>query len=100
MLEAARSARRVHLPVLQPQLLQPQTGWQLRSVSALEKGHTPWARFGHEFLRDDRVLGAVETIGDGRVWMHPDLTPVEEDEVALMSTALLYYGSLLELRDT
>jgi len=78
----------------------PQASWQLRSVSALEQGHTPWARFGHEFLRDDRVLGAVETIGDGRVWMHPDLTPVEEDEVALMSTALLYYGSLLELRDT
>jgi hypothetical protein len=78
----------------------PPSNWQVRSVSALEKGHVPWARFGYEFLHDDQVLGAVETIGYGRVWMQPDLTPMEENQIALMSTALLYYGTLLELRDT
>ena len=66
--------------------------WQIRT--------SPWARIGYEFLRDGKVVAAVETFGDGRVWMHPTLSPAEEDQLALVATALLYFDSLLELRDS
>ena len=74
--------------------------WRLRTVAALEKGIVPGARFGYEFLREGRVVGAVQTFGDGSTWMHPDLSPAEEDQLALIATALLYFDSLLELRDS
>ena len=73
--------------------------WRLRTVAALEQGIVPGARFGYEFLREGKIVGAVETFGDGRVWMHPDLSPEEEDQLALVATALLYFDSLLDLRD-
>jgi len=65
--------------------------WRIRT--------SPWARIGYEFLRDGKVAAAVETFGDGRVWMRPDLSPDEADQLALVATALLYFDSLLELRD-
>lgn len=73
--------------------------WQVRSVNVLENGNFPWARFGYEVVRGEHVVAAVERIGDGRVWMRPDLSPPEEDELAVVMTALLYYGSLIDLHD-
>jgi hypothetical protein len=77
----------------------PDQTWQVRSVNVLENGKFPLARFGYELVRGGHVVAAVESIGGGRVWMHPDLSPREEDELALVMTALLYYGSLIEMRD-
>jgi hypothetical protein len=70
--------------------------WELRSVNVFADGHVPWKRFGYEIARDGHVVAAVECIGYGQIWMQPDLTPVEEDELAVVTTTLLYYATLLE----
>ena len=73
----------------------------VRSVNNLagQRSGIPLARFGYEFTLGDRVVGAVETAGTGRVWIDPALSAREQDELAVASTALLYYASLLEYED-
>ena len=73
--------------------------WEVRSVNNLQaqKGSFPLARFGYEFLLDDRVVAAVETQGNGRIWMLPGLTPDQENELSALMTAMLYFGTLLDL---
>lgn len=75
--------------------------WQIRSVNNLmqQKGNFPLARFGYEFVLEDRVVGAVEVQGNGRLWMQPDLSAARQDELSALTAALLYYGSLLELQE-
>jgi hypothetical protein len=75
--------------------------WEIRSVNNLASQRTefPLARFGYEFRVGGRVVAAVETWGAGRVWMDPTLRPQDEEELSVAMTALLYYGSLLDLDD-
>ena len=76
--------------------------WGIRSVNNLESQRTgfPLTRFGYEFRDGGRVVAAVETWGPGRVWMDPTLQPQDQEELSVAMTALLYYGSLLEVEDT
>jgi hypothetical protein len=76
--------------------------WEVRSVNNRDSQRTkfPLARFGYEFRTGGRVVAAVETWGAGRVWMDPGLQSQQEEELSVAMTALLYYGSLLELDDT
>jgi hypothetical protein len=39
------------------------------------------------------VIAAVEIMNRGRVWMSPELTPLEQDRVATVAMALLVYES-------
>jgi hypothetical protein len=76
--------------------------WEIRSVNNVEaqRMNFPLARFGYEIRAGGQVVAAVETWGAGRVWMDPGLTPHEEEQLSVAMTALLYYGSLLDLDDT
>jgi hypothetical protein len=75
--------------------------WKVRSVNNMQgqKGSFPWARFGYELLLEERVVGAVEIQGNGRVWMLPGLSTGQQDELSALMTALLYYSTLLQLQE-
>jgi hypothetical protein len=75
--------------------------WTVESVNNVESQRTdfPFARFGYEFSSNGKVVAAVETWGTGRVWIDPALAAAEQDELAVTTTALLYYASLLEYED-
>ena len=73
--------------------------WLVRSVNshAKQRSNFPLARFGYEIVLGERVVAAVETYGDGRVWMLPDLSREQQEQVSTVAAALLYYGTLLDL---
>jgi len=75
--------------------------WQVRSVNthAKQKSNFPLARFGYEILSGEQVVASVETFGAGRVWVLPDLTREQQEQVSTITAALLYYGQLLDLQD-
>ena len=75
--------------------------WTVESVNNVEsqRSNFPLARFGYEFRSNGKVVAAVETWGAGRVWIDPALSGAEQDELAVATTALLYYASLLEYED-
>ena len=75
--------------------------WLVRSVNTHEKQRSnfPLARFGYEIVHGDRVVAAVETYGSGRVWVLPELSREQQEQVSAVAAALLYYGSLLDLQD-
>jgi hypothetical protein len=75
--------------------------WQVRSVNNFQgqQGSFPLARFGYEVVLENRVVAAVETQGNGRIWMLPGLPPAQQDELSTLMTALLYYGTLLDQQD-
>jgi hypothetical protein len=75
--------------------------WTVESVNNVESQRTnfPLTRFGYEFSSKGKVVAAVETWGAGRVWIDPALDEAEQDELAVATTALLYYASLLEYED-
>jgi hypothetical protein len=75
--------------------------WTVESVNNVESQRSdfPLARFGYEFSSNGKVVAAVETWGAGRVWIDPALDAAEQDELAVATTALLYYASLLEYED-
>jgi hypothetical protein len=75
--------------------------WTVESVNNSEAQRTnfPLTRFGYEFSARGTVVAAVETWGAGRVWIDPALDSAEQDELAVATTALLYYASLLEYED-
>lgn len=66
--------------------------WQIRSVGKL-------VRLGYELLLDDAVVGTVETASAGRVWMLPTLEAARQEELAVLTGALLYATAALELQD-
>ena len=49
---------------------------------------------GVEFLRDDTVIGAVETVNEGRVWIRPDLGDRDRLLLASLASALLLRSDL------
>lgn len=75
--------------------------WTVESVNNAEaqRSNLPLARFGYQFTSNGRVVAAVETWGAGRVWFDPHLDEAEQDELAVATTALLFYASLLEYED-
>ncbi|HKE95120.1 MAG TPA: hypothetical protein VKB34_12480 [Povalibacter sp.] len=73
--------------------------WQVDSIFRIEgasfdSGDT----VGYEIRRSSELIGAVEVINHGRVWISPALTQPEQDRVAAIATALLLYRPL-ERRD-
>lgn len=75
--------------------------WLVRSVNTHAKQHSnfPLTRFGYEIVLGEHVVAAVETYGAGRVWMLPELSRVQQEQVSAVAAALLYYGQLLDLQD-
>lgn len=75
--------------------------WNVESVNNAEaqRSNFPLPRLGYQFSANGKVVAAVETFGAGRVWMDPALDGAEQDEIAVATTALLYYASLLEYED-
>ena len=75
--------------------------WLVRSVNthSKQRSNFPLARFGYEIVLGDRVVAAVETHGAGRVWMLPELTVDQQEQVSTVAAALLNYGRLLEQQD-
>ena len=75
--------------------------WLVRSVNthAMQRSNFPLTRFGYEIVLDNRVVAAVETYGAGRVWMLPDLSLEQQEQLSTLAAALLSYGMLLELQD-
>ena len=49
--------------------------FEIRPVWHLDSGKKSWdiRPLGMEFVSDGQVVGAVESIDNGRVWLHPDL---------------------------
>jgi len=76
--------------------------WQVRSVNthAKQKSNFPLARFGYEIAQGERVVASVETYGAGRVWVLPELSREQQEQVSTITAALLYYGQLLDQQDT
>lgn len=66
--------------------------WHIRSVGKL-------VRLGYELLLDDQVVATVETASIGRLWMLPTLDAARQEELAVLSSALLYSTAALELQD-
>lgn len=75
--------------------------WVVRSVNthATQRSNFPLARFGYEIARGSQVVASVETIGAGRVWVLPELSREQQEQVSTLVAALLYYGRLLEQQD-
>jgi hypothetical protein len=75
--------------------------WFVRSVNthATQHSNFPLTRFGYEIVLDNRVAAAVETYGAGRVWVLPELSREQQEQVSTVAAALLYYGALLNLQD-
>ena len=69
------------------------THWHLQSVNRIEGGRGPGSIVGYEIRRDSEVIAAVEIMNEGRVWMSPALTALEQDRVATVAMALLVYES-------
>jgi len=67
--------------------------WHVQSVNRIEGGHGPGGIVGYEIRRDSEVIAAVEIMNQGRVWMSPALTALDQDRVATVAMALLVYDS-------
>ncbi len=49
---------------------------------------------GYEFIQEGKVLGAVELINRGKVWIQPDLDPRQQLIVSSLCSALLLYQNV------
>lgn len=49
---------------------------------------------GYEFIQDNRCLGGVEWMNNGKVWIRPGLDAHKQMVVAALSTALLLYENV------
>ena len=67
--------------------------WHVQSVNRIEGGRGPSAIVGYEIRRDSEVIAAVEIMNQGRVWLSPTLTALDQDRVATVAMALLVYDS-------
>lgn len=72
------------------------TSIELRSVWHLASGQRTWGTepLGVEFLLDGRVVAAVETLNEGRVWLHDDLDREKRLVLASVASALLLRSEL------
>lgn len=79
----------------------PGVDWSIRPVSSLEGGQSSWSTtaLGYELVQDGRVIAAVETLNDGRVWINPALPESQQLIIAGVAAALLLRSSLAEHND-
>ena len=68
--------------------------WHIQSVDRIVGARSRGAIAGYEIRNDEAVIGAVETINRGRVWMAPSLSPAERDHIAAVVATLLLYRPL------
>lgn len=68
--------------------------WHIQSVDRIVGSRQSGAIVGYEIRNDEAVIGAVETINHGRVWIAPFLTSGEQDRVAAVVATLLLYRPL------
>ena len=68
--------------------------WHIQSVDRIVGSRSSGAIVGYEIRNDETVIGAVETINRGRVWIAPSLTAGEQDRVAAVVATLLLYRPL------
>jgi hypothetical protein len=47
---------------------------------------------GYEIRAGERVVGSVDLLGHGRVYLAPGLSPEQRDEVAMTAAVLLFFG--------
>jgi hypothetical protein len=71
---------------------------RLREVRRFEKhpGNLPVGIVGYELVQHNQVLGAVETVNKGRVWINPDLPADRQFVLANIAAALLLRADLSE----
>ncbi|HEY7753827.1 MAG TPA: hypothetical protein VH856_08425 [Steroidobacteraceae bacterium] len=68
------------------------TRWGLRSVHRFQGSSIPSGPpLGYEVTGGDRVVAAVETINQGRVWMDPAVSPRDQERLAVAIMVLLLY---------
>jgi hypothetical protein len=64
----------------------------LRSVHRFQGSSIPSGPpLGYEVTGGDRVVAAVETINQGRVWMDPAVSPRDQERLAVAIMVLLLY---------
>lgn len=69
-------------------------GWTVRSLHLLEGARAPAGDpVGYEIRDGERVLAAVETVNQGRVWIAPAASDAERDRLAAAAAVLLIYRS-------
>jgi hypothetical protein len=83
------------------QIMGPGMNLVIQSVSQLEGGQSSWSTtaLGYELVDDGKVLAAVETLNDGRVWISPQLSSQQQLVTAGIAAALLLRSSLAEHND-
>ncbi|HEU0224865.1 MAG TPA: hypothetical protein VFR29_05480 [Steroidobacteraceae bacterium] len=68
------------------------TRWGLRSVHRFHGSSIPSGPpLGYEVMGGDRVVAAVETINQGRVWIDPAVSPRDQERLAVAIMVLLLY---------
>jgi hypothetical protein len=68
------------------------THWALRSVHQFRGSSIPSGPpLGYEFEGGGRVVAAVETINQGRVWIDPAVSPRDQERLAVAIMVLLLY---------
>jgi hypothetical protein len=66
--------------------------WKVNSVHKFAGSSLPSGDpIGYEISGNGRVIGMVETINRGRVWLDPSLSAEEQGRLAAIATALLLY---------
>lgn len=70
--------------------------WTVRSTNATENKliAPPGGIMGYEIRREGRVVAGVEVINDGRVWISPASSQLDQDRLAAAITALLIYREI------
>ncbi len=73
----------------------------VRPVWILATGKTSWDTrpLGFEFTIEGEVVGAVETVNDGRVWLEETLSPESRLVLAGLASALLLRSDLADHND-
>jgi hypothetical protein len=68
------------------------TRWGLRSAHRFQGSSIPSGPpLGYEVTGGDRVVAAVETINQGRVWIDPAVSPRDQERLAVAIMVLLLY---------
>jgi hypothetical protein len=68
------------------------TRWELRSVHRFQGSSIPSGPpLGYEVTGGGRVVAAVETINQGRVWLDPAVSPRDQERLAVAVMVLLLY---------
>ena len=76
--------------------------WVVQSINHFENEtlRIPSDRYGYQVLADGKVVAAVETVNQGRVWFASTLSVRDQEIAAALAAALLMYDpALVEVGD-